>query len=908
MAFVNRQTWRCKFIDIDESFVIKTQDESIIGWMACRAPKGNTKATYFPSGNSGAIDALMGVGSANWPDLLEAKAFNAEYPIYISAPPGDSKVYPSYLGGFYLTRNGLYKFYRVKSKDELREATGGAFKVKVVPTQENAFSPDFNNQKTQIEISGPLIPDYIPTSGKPGYGFLTLKRSDSDYAITFTKPSNLNVVAIDYDTMKNGKVAAIGTDTTYWGDEDGLWSFSGNDATLINFGINYTEAQKADTNWNPLKDWIGAEAYSLVMTDTTGEKLASLLLNGICSVSNRNVSIAFGLTGLFAYQVDIEDDVYAYFMQKSPTEIKTTITLKSIGYDKYYYQNILPYAPLDTTKSKETEGKLYVAIPTDASADDIAHITSKIKRSKYLAFYDSSSASSTGYVEPKYVGVLNDANSEDIFYEITDDLSTKVVTFQENIIGGKIDSIFHRIYKINSGNNFTRLNTEEELIEEYGQSEGKAAYEVAIVNGTGAIKNPNFNNIDIVSSEEVYAGKTTSGGEFIGSLDPLGVNSYGNENYLEDLLQDDDASFIEVRVLKKFGDDTGDLDENGFWRGNRVIDPYDVDGDGSAPTQKIFTIEGDRYISLIMEKNLKLGKLGGDWDASYLPIMQEALEEAKMGIYDDAYLFMEPTGREELKDALAAINRAQEMATVISPKILTPNEKGIITEQIANKTIVNGRINEAANAQFAGEFEVKDPVTAKKYWRKPIGSVGKMLARSMDRMYGLVPCAWINEGGLGGQLTDSTAIRARYSFDQDANKALDAKGINPIVMNGEDGIMITSNKTTQDPNFLSDWSWLNNAMSFVVVKREIRNDVMIPQIMKPINPYYIGIRQGQVESICAKRTDMKNNYWHSVEIDIAGVNTKITKQQKLFVIKVVVMVTPISEGVELIIKHKLYEE
>ena len=116
MAFVNRQTWRCKFIDIDESFRIRTQDEQLIGWMACRAPKGNTRATYFPSGNAGAIDALMGVGSANWPDLLEAKAFNAEYPIYISAPPGGSSAYPSYLGGFYITRNGLYKFSRVQSK------------------------------------------------------------------------------------------------------------------------------------------------------------------------------------------------------------------------------------------------------------------------------------------------------------------------------------------------------------------------------------------------------------------------------------------------------------------------------------------------------------------------------------------------------------------------------------------------------------------------------------------------------------------------------------------------------------------------------------------------------------------------------------------------------------------------
>ena len=49
-------------------------------------------------------------------------------------------------------------------------------------------------------------------------------------------------------------------------------------------------------------------------------------------------------------------------MQKSPTETKTTINLKAIGYYKYYYQNILSYAPFDTDRFEE-EGKLYVKIP-----------------------------------------------------------------------------------------------------------------------------------------------------------------------------------------------------------------------------------------------------------------------------------------------------------------------------------------------------------------------------------------------------------------------------------------------------------------------------------------------------------------------------------------------------------------
>ncbi|MCF0126201.1 MAG: hypothetical protein HUJ68_10705 [Clostridia bacterium] len=902
MAFLNRQTWRCSFIDIDESFVIKTQDEEVIGWMAVRAPKGNTRATYFPSDNGGAIDALVGVGSANWPDIVEAKAFNVEYPIYISAPAGSSKAYPSYLGGFYVTRNGLYKFYRVESKDDLRDGVGGAFKVKVVPTLESEFSADFKNKKTEIEIVGPKIPDYTPAAGQDGYGYFSMRRDEeaTDYTISFKKPSSLNVTAIDYDTMKKGLVAPTGTDTTYWDDDEGLWDFSGNTATLTNFGFNYKNEDKTE-DWNPIKDWIGVKNYELVGED--GENLAKLLLNGYVIVDDEAASIAFGLSGLFSYQVDIKDDVYAYFMQKSPTEVPTTITLKNIGYDKYYYNNILCYAPFDAAKFEEEE-KLFVKVPDGMSDTSKALLINKMLNTKYVVFYNPEEPE----IVPAYIGKLNDDDEENPYYELTDDLNTKTITLQSNLVGEKVAELYHKLFKINDPDSFTRLFTEEELCEEYGLSEGKSAYEVVLANGSGAIKDPNFNTIDIVSEEEVYTGKTTSGGEFIGSLDPLGVNSYGNENYFEDILQDEDASFIEVRVIKKFGDDDGDLDDNGFWKYNRVIDPYDADEDGSTPSQKVFTIEGDRYISLVMQKNLAQGKLGGDWDASYLPIMAEALEEATMDIYDDAYLFMEPTGREELKEALAKISRTQEMATVISPKILTPNEKGIITEQIANKVVVNGRVNEAANAQFAGEFEVKDSVTAKKYWRKPIGSIGRMLARNMNKMYGLVPCAWLNEGNLGGQLTDFTPIRARYTYDQKANKKLDEIGINPLVQNSEDGVMITSNKTTRDPNLRSDWSYLNNAISFGVVKREIRNKVMIKQIMKPINTYYMGIRQGETEAILAKRTDMKNKYWHSAICDVEGVNNKATKQEGIFVIMVTITVTPISEGVRLIIKHKLYEE
>ena len=84
MAFNNKKSWRLRFIDIDKSFVVNESEDEVIGYFVVRAPKGNQKPIYFSKRNGEAIDTLVGVPSANWPDIYEAKAFNTEYPCYIS--------------------------------------------------------------------------------------------------------------------------------------------------------------------------------------------------------------------------------------------------------------------------------------------------------------------------------------------------------------------------------------------------------------------------------------------------------------------------------------------------------------------------------------------------------------------------------------------------------------------------------------------------------------------------------------------------------------------------------------------------------------------------------------------------------------------------------------------------------
>jgi hypothetical protein len=860
----------------------------------------------------------MGVGSAHWPDLLEAKAFNEEYPIYISAPPGTSEAYPSYLGGFYVTKKGLYKFYNITDKLELQDNSGNAYKVKVVPGKEYEFDGKLSgSRQTTFTILDPNFSEAEVERVDSATGTKFIFKQDPNSALILTKDQSLNVTELDYDVMENGLVSPVGTTKEYWDSgNEGLWKFNKNTATLENWGF----VPPGSGTFNPLQDFVGVEAYDAVFADdgsgtlmTNYDALFDLLFKGSITVDNSSivvgkmedgVKIAFGLPQIVNFLVSIKDDVYCYFMQKSCTEKVTTIKISSIGYDKYRYDQLFAYAPLN--KSISTKTKFYIDT-TGLSAAQIEAMQAEQIYHDYVVFYDDEDPDNPDKpIVIKGIGelVVPETDSDPYYYtNVTSDFVTKYVSCQTALTTVANDKVFHKIFYVSDTDKVKHVLTEEENIALYGAQDGPAAYLKGVATQDSAPKNPLFNSITISCSEEVYVGKVTSGGEFLGSLDENGKDTYGSKIYFPEILSDDDVSFIEVRVLKKFGDDVGDLDENGFWKHSRVVDPYDVDQDGSTLTEKNFTIEGDRFASLVVEYNMQQQKTGGVWDDMWYQIIMDGLLEGMLPEYDDVYIYMEPTGQEVFKTQLAALSKANEFAAVISPKILTPNNRGVFTDIAAQKVIVNGRVSLSSNAQYAGEFEYYDPITYKKYWCQPIGDVGCNLARIMDKKYGGWAPAWYNiSGDLGGQLK-RVVIRSRYQFEDEATHTLDTKGVNPIVYTSDDGLMIVSQKTTQDPNNLSDWSFLGHSMSFQIVKREIRDNVMRPQIMKPINEYWMGLRQTQVEGILAKRTGGSSPIWSYGVCDILGQNTPMTKAQRSFIIKVDVRVTVFSETVVLILEN-----
>lgn len=959
----SKNSWRLLFVDIDSSFSVSTESSTIKGYMVVRAPKGETSPYYFEKGNMTAIYAMIGVPTANWPDLYEAEAFNQEYGLYVSAPAGSSKKYPSYFGGAYITSKGLIDFYNVTGKDVIDYtqmvqvgfedaqgykkttvnvivnpkgvggssgyATGG----KIDGTKDNIalyitgiqakqwasiqeiginywgdetsgfnegtyyYSVNKTDHKLYIEnADDEVVTDY--------YCGVWIKAADGTYSViiggnswilansSLTTQSavleeleNLGIKATSTNTYENtdaplltltdlftnieNLVANGGSKAPKW-SEVVAYLESGNKLTVTNTSAEGEETSAVDFDESKFFN------VEFVVTDAaTGNKTAYTTAESYTSPVNRYQGITWLL--------NVKPYSYGYIVQKSAAEVTTNVSISSIGYDKWLYDVAVPviYGPKLKEVSRDLLNEidfnnddnlfLYCEVSYDSDGTPIMPeekaVSKKLKLYQYNA--DAEESLTTLAKTCTDVGEAYETQSllvyGDYIVTMTSDKATGITP--TNTTSLQID---HEILYVVSASNF---QIEKEDDENYPLK-----------------KDINFNTMTFKVTEEVYPGEMMNGGEFTGSFNEKGKDSYGANIYWPNVLNDDDMSFIEIHPDKTFDDD---LDSHGIYTGTRIVDDkltYDLTGT-LVPTTFDLKLKGQRYVTYAVEQNIKDGTTGGSWRDEFQMVVKQGWTEAFDSQYDDVFIFMDPTGEEFVHTQHASLVMTHKLAIAISPKNITKAE---FTNP--SKITVTGRSKQTA--QFAGEFQYYDAYTGKSFWMKPIGDVGLMCARSFDFKMGGWPPAWYNYNDMGGQLPRAV-LKARWNFSDTATKIMDEKGINPIVYNADDGLMITSSKTTQDPNNLTDWSFLEHVMAFLLCKRDIRDNVMRQQIKKPIDDYWMGVRQTQVEAILAKRTTGSNKIWTKAICDIAGVNTDITKAARKFVIYVKVKVTPYSEYVEL---------
>ena len=956
----SKNSWRLLFVDIDSSFSVSTESSTIKGYMVVRAPKGETSPYYFEKGNMTAIYAMIGVPTANWPDLYEAEAFNQEYGLYISAPAGSSKKYPSYFGGAYITSKGLIDFYNVTGKDVIDytqmvqvgfedaqgyekttvnvivnpKGVGGsggyALNGKIDGTKDNIalyitgieakqwasiqeiginywgdetsgfnegtyyYSVNKVDHKLYIEnAEGEAVTDY--------YCGVWVKAADGTYSViiggnswilaegsslttqsaVLAELENLGIKATSTNTYENTDAPLLTlTDlftnienlcanvTTYKWSEVVAYLESGNKLTVTNTEADGTETAVADFDESKFFN------VEFVVTDSLGNKTAYTTAESYTSPFNRYQ----GLTWL----LNVKPFTYGYIVQKSAAEVTTKVSISSIGYDKWLYDVAVPviFGP----KLKDVSRDLLNSI--DFNNDDNLFLYCEVS-------YDSSTP-----IMPEEKAVSKKLKLYQYNSDAEDSLTTLAKTCTD--VGEAYETQSLLIYgdyivSMNDGKavgitptNTTSLQIDHEIL--YVVSASNFQIEKEDDDNYPLKKDINFNTMTFKVMEEVYPGEMMNGGEFTGSFNENGKDSYGANIYWPNVLNDDDMSFIEIHPDKTFDED---LDSHGIYTGTRIVDDkltYDLTHT-LVPTTFDLKLKGQRYVTHAVEQNIKDGTTGGSWRDEFQMVVKQGWTEAFDSQYDDVYIFMDPTGEEFVHTQHASLVMTHKLAIAISPKNITKAE---FTNP--SKITVTGRSRQTA--QFAGEFQYYDAYTGKSFWMKPIGDVGLMCARIYEFKMGGWPPAWYNYNNMGGQLPRAV-LKARWNFSDTATKIMDEKGINPIVYNSDDGLMVTSSKTTEDPNNLTDWSYLEHVMAFLLCKRDIRDNVMRQQIKKPIDDYWMGVRQTQVEAILAKRTTGSNKIWTKAICDIAGVNTDITKAARKFVIYVKVKVTPFSEYVEL---------
>ena len=957
----SKNSWRLLFVDIDSSFSVSTESSTIKGYMVVRAPKGETSPYYFEKGNMTAIYAMIGVPTANWPDLYEAEAFNQEYGLYVSAPAGSSKKYPSYFGGAYITSKGLIDFYNVTGKDVIDYtqmvqvgfedaqgykkttvnvivnpkgvggSSGYALNGKIDGTKDNIAlyitgidakqwasiqeiginywgdeTSGFNEGTYYYSVNKVDHKLYVENAEDEAvtdyYCGVWVKAADGTYSViiggnswiladsslttqsaVLAELENLGIKATSTNTYENTDAPLL-TLTDLFTNIENLCANGGAKAPKWSEVVAYLESgnklvvtnTEADGTETAVADFDESKFFNVefVVTDALGNKTAYTTAESYTSPVNRYQ----GLTWL----LNVKPFTHGYIVQKSAAEVTTNVSISSIGYDKWLYDVAVPviFGPKlkdvsrDLIKSINFNNDdnlfLYCEVTYDGATPIMPEEKAVSKKLKLYQYNSDAEESLTTLAKTcTDVGEAYETQSLLIYgdYIVSMNDGKAVGITPTNTTSLQID---HEILYVVSASNF---QIEKEDDENYPLK-----------------KDINYNTMTFKVMEEVYPGEMMNGGEFTGSFNEKGKDSYGANIYWPNVLNDDDMSFIEIHPDKTFDED---LDSHGIYTGTRIVDDkltYDLT-DTLVPTTFDLKLKGQRYVTHAVEQNIKDGTTGGSWRDEFQMVVKQGWTEAFDSQYDDVFIFMDPTGEEFVHTQHASLVMTHKLAIAISPKNITKAE---FTNP--SKITVTGRSKQTA--QFAGEFQYYDAYTGKSFWMKPIGDVGLMCARIYDFKMGGWPPAWYNYNDMGGQLPRAV-LKARWNFSDTATKIMDEKGINPIVYNSDDGLMVTSSKTTQDPNNLTDWSYLEHVMAFLLCKRDIRDNVMRQQIKKPIDEYWMGVRQTQVEAILAKRTTGSNKIWTKAICDVAGVNTDITKAARKFIIYVKVKVTPFSEYVEL---------
>lgn len=184
------------------------------------------------------------------------------------------------------------------------------------------------------------------------------------------------------------------------------------------------------------------------------------------------------------------------------------------------------------------------------------------------------------------------------------------------------------------------------------------------------------------------------------------------------------------------------------------------------------------------------------------------------------------------------------------------------------------------------------------------GAAAANMMRILKDHHGGVAPMYLDNGELFSGVTRVPASLV-YTYSKQDQLLLDEKNFNPVIQlnnsSSSSPYIIAGHKTCKSGE-VTDWSYIGHVASFLQFQREVREEVMFPQIGKANNQYYRDLRAYQVEQILRSRIEGPNPIWAQAIVDTStnpGVNDIAAQKARKFVINVRVKVNVFSEWVEL---------
>lgn len=214
----------------------------------------------------------------------------------------------------------------------------------------------------------------------------------------------------------------------------------------------------------------------------------------------------------------------------------------------------------------------------------------------------------------------------------------------------------------------------------------------------------------------------------------------------------------------------------------------------------------------------------------------------------------------------------------------------------------NGKLSYGYNYwNICNEAKITDN-TKGTIWSPMTGSRAKMQSDIIRERWGGVAPMYLNSSGLGGQLAGMAGVNTlRYTYKKDVQMLLDDKNFNPVIKDANYGIMVIGQKTCKADD-ITDYSYIGHVSAFLNFEKEVKINVMIPQLGKANNDYYRTLRAQQMEALLAKRLQGANRIWAAAQVDTStadGCNDAAARKARKFVINTKVKVDIFSEFVEL---------